>query len=119
MTIKSEVLLIAPELSSINDDLFDLVIADATRQVSTASVGRNVAEARRYLTAHILTLLTAPGASSGASGSIDSKTAGDVSVSYSNAKSSISGQITRYDLTIYGQRYIQLLRRKIVPAAVY
>jgi len=119
MTTKADVLLIAPELATVSDDLFNLVLADASREVSSSSVGRYASEAQRYLTAHILTLLNSAGAEAGASGFVESMKTGDVSLSYATAKGAISGRITRYDATIYGQRYILLLRRKIIPAVVY
>ena len=54
-TTKANVLVIAPELSNVSDGLFDLVLNDVTKLVST-SFGKNQEMAQRYLAAHLVTV---------------------------------------------------------------
>ena len=104
MTTKAEIILIAPELSTLSDDLFDAIIANVENLVSLPSCVAKEAMAKTYLAAHLLTMARNPSAGGIASsgGVVTSQRAGRVSVSYGNAMSSIANA-NRYDTTKYGQ----------------
>ena len=116
MTTKANILLIAPELSDRSDDLFNLVIADVSLAVSSSKFGTRTEEAQRYLAAHLLSLCgssTSSGAG-GASGSVKREKVDQVEKEYGSIGDILGDKATRYDLTVYGQRYMTL-SRALVP----
>ena len=113
MTTKAEILLIAPELSGLTDDQFNLAIANVENLVSLADTSRN-AMAKTYLAAHLLTMARNPsaGGTSPSGGVITGQRAGRMSVTYANAMANIAGS-NRYDTTKYGQMFNQIVRGDI------
>lgn len=121
MTTKANILLIAPELSSRSDDQFNLVIADVNLQVSSNQYGTRTEEAKRYLAAHLLTLIQPEGSSSapGGSGPVEREKMGDAEIEYGSIADLIGSDATRYDLTRYGQRYVAITKRLVPLFKVY
>ncbi len=113
MVAKADIILIAPELSTLSDALFTQIIADASMLIDSLQFG-NVSEiASKYLCAHLLTLVN-----QSSSGGINSdlttnvsEQAGRVSVSKAKANFSVSNA-TRWDLTKYGMMFWQLTRTR-------
>ena len=65
-TTKANVLLIAPELSTVTDATFTLVIADAVLEFGSDEFGDQEEIVQRYYVAHNLTLLESTGTGGGA-----------------------------------------------------
>ena len=122
-TTKANVLLIAPQFSAVDDTVWDLILADVKRQVSISIYQDCEEEAQRYLAAHLLSLIDVEN-TSGVSGTI----AGPI-IEIENRHVSIKGgtladlipanKATRYDLTVYGQRFMQLTNQHNVYVGVY
>lgn len=56
-TTKANVLLIAPELSTVSTDVWNLTLADVAIEISTSFINGSYQErAQRYLVAHLLTI---------------------------------------------------------------
>lgn len=94
---------IAPELSSADEDRVARFIAMAERWLSEDFYGDLYDDAVAYLTAHLLTL----SGRTGVSGSVTSSKVGDLSRTYGAAVDS-----TDLDATTYGQT-LKMLRAKI------
>jgi hypothetical protein len=112
-TTKANVLIIAPELSTVGDDTWNLILADVDRDVSSAVFGNQRERAARYLAAHYLTLST-QGASGGASGPIIKEKVGDVMREYSGGMTSY-GVYSPYARTPYGLTFLEI-RNKVLGA---
>lgn len=112
-TTKNDVICIAPELSEVNITLFNKVLADVVLLVSS-QFGSKRDMAQRYLTAHILTVLLQDSADT-ISGPIRSERAGQEEIEYSEGQIS---DFSRYDLTKYGQLYMSIQKRSILPVMV-
>lgn len=113
MVAKADIILIAPELSTLSDALFTQIIADASVLVDSLQYG-NVSEiALKYLCAHLLTLVL-----QSSSGGINSDLTTNVSeqagrVSVTKAKAGYDfGNATRWDTTKYGMMFWQLTRTR-------
>lgn len=98
---KADVLLIAPELSEVDDARFAAAIADALLQMNTEALGARADLVLKYLVAHLVSL----GEQGGSEGTVTSETVGGVSRTYSAAAT--GGGETG---TSYGDEYKRLLR---------
>jgi len=118
-TSKSSILSIAPELSTRSDALFTLVLADVSNQCGTEFGGRQE-EAQRYLAAHLLTLCGSSASvyATGASGSAVKLKTGDIEMSFGSISQMLGANATRYDSTVYGQRYMTIRKSSIVSFMV-
>lgn len=77
-TTKANVLIIAPELSTVSDATFTLFLADVAEEITTQLISEEAQEkAQRYLTAHLLTLHNG-----GTAGNVKSESAGRASITY-------------------------------------
>lgn len=111
-TTKANVLLIAPELSSITDnDVWDIVLADVASEVSLSVFGTMQERAQRYLAAHYLSLY---GASLGAAtGSLKRDKVGNTEKEYA-VSSTVSASESDYGRTKYGRTYLSIRNKKIL-----
>ena len=118
-TSKSNILSIAPELSTRADDLFTMVLSDVSNQCGTEFGGRQE-EAQRYLAAHLLTLCgnSTSVYAGGASGAATKQKTGDIEMSFGSISQMLGSNATRYDLTVYGQRYITIRKSSIASFSV-
>ena len=117
-----------PEFDAICDNVIDMFITDAELFVQESYWGPKYDLGLYYLTAHFIAKQeqmknSTPGAgSSQPSGAITSRAVDGVSVGYSNPFSSSSGsgknRLVEFESTVYGQRYIQLIRTLGIPAIV-
>lgn len=107
-----------PVFAAVPDETAEAVLAEAIANVGGTFIERDRTPAILYLTAHLLAAdgwLSGAGAGGGGAavtGPIRSRTVGDVSVTFAGVSSkagdgSIVGQ---YLSTVYGQRYLALLR---------
>jgi len=101
-TTQTAVLAIAPELASVSQDAWDIVLADVAEQVGSQWGGKQEM-AQRYLAAHRLTLI----ARQDKGGEITSERTGDVATSYA------SGGAESYAETSYGREYERIRRGAI------
>jgi hypothetical protein len=100
---KTDVLLIAPELSGVADDTWDALIADAALQMNVDVWGTRYNLGAKYLVAHLATLTTRRG-----SPLVSSQTVGPVSVSYAVGTPTDGG--SDLESTPYGREYRRLAR---------
>ena len=114
-TLKGNILLIAPELSSIIDNnVWSLVLSDVSYECDYSTYGVNQERAQRYLSAHYLTLIkqSKDGESSNASGPMTQDKVGDLQRSY---QSNSFNDKSRYDETKYGRIFKQIMRSTVTP----
>lgn len=120
-TTKANVLLIAPELSTLSDDLWNLIIDDVTSDLSASVFGSKLEQAARYLVAHRLTLIS-QGISGGGGGQVIKEKTGDEMIEYSNnIKWSVKD--LPYARTQYGITFLEIRNRihfgfRVVPPGV-
>jgi len=121
-TNKDLVLVIAPELANItNNLLWDTILDDVANDVTVSVFGTKQERAQRYLAAHLLTLSN-PDSNRNplASGPITSEKTGPLSVSYG----SISKTDGELDSTNYGREFMRIRKgciigiRTIIPGIV-
>lgn len=120
-TTKANVKLIAPELASIADDLFNLILADVALEVSSAGFGAKQEVAQRYLAAHYLTISAGTAETSASAGSIKKEKVGEVETEYSDSLKDILTNIkatSRFDETKYGRQFESIKRTAILPLSV-
>ena len=119
-TTKEKVILIAPELSSVVDELFTLILADVALEVSSASYGAKQEVAQRYLAAHYLTLSVGSAEGSASAGSIKKEKVGEVEIEYSDSLKDILSSIkaSRFDETKYGRTFVSIRGTSILPLLV-
>ena len=119
-TTKANVKLIAPELASVADDLFDLVLADVALEVSSAGFGAKQEVAQRYLAAHYLTISVGTAETSASAGSVKKEKVGEVEIEYSDSLKDILTSIkaSRFDETKYGRQFESVKRTAILPLSV-
>lgn len=119
-TTKENVILIAPELSVVSNELFTLILADVALEVSSASFGAKQEQAQRYLAAHYLTISTGSASSSASAGSVKKEKVGEVEVEYSDSLKDILSSIkaSRFDETKYGRQFESVKRTAILPFLV-
>ncbi len=111
-TTPANVLIIAPELSSVAAGTWTLILADVAAEVSSSVYGANQERAQRYLAAHYLTLINS--SSKQSSGPVVSETVGQVSKTY--AQSSMSKN--DYSSTVYGQTFLGIRKGCVVGFTV-
>lgn len=109
-TTKANVLLIAPELAVVTDDLFNLVLADVALDITSGIYGARQERAQRYLVAHVLTLSGVISTSSKIAGPTTAEKVGDVSTS---SWALNLRDTNRYDETIYGRTF-NLIRKSCI-----
>lgn len=112
LTTKDNVLLIAPELSTASNDLWDLVLADVGDAISASVFGVKSERAARYWVAHNMTLLV-DSSLAGASGPITKEKVGDVMREYAKIVS-VSESEKDYSRTGYGQTFLSIRKSCIV-----
>lgn len=102
-TTKANILIIAPELSTVSDDAFNLIIADAVREFTEDEYGDNEEVVQRWWCAHMLTVSNnAPGSGIGA-GPVKRERVDDVEIEYDN---NTSGVDIGYNSTRYGIEFL-------------
>ena len=111
MTSKATILLIAPELSTVSDDIFTQMIAYADNLVSLPACTYKEDMAKTYLASHLLTLAVSPtaGGVSPSGGAVKKERAGRSEIEYSDFVRSIP-DANRYDSTKYGRLYNAVIR---------
>jgi hypothetical protein len=109
-TTKDSVLKIAPELSTVDNDLWNMILTDVDKDVGS-EFGEFREVAARYLVAHRLTILT-NNTIGESSGPIVKRKVGDVFREYAKPIS-IEGSDADYTKTKYGTIYLTY-RRKII-----
>jgi hypothetical protein len=112
---KADVILIAPELSALDDATFNAFLADGQKLHSQAAWGAKYDMALKWWLAHWL-VSSGFGSGAGAHGSVSSMTVGGVTVSY--ATSAAKGAASDYSTTRYGRFYLTLLRQLALHVAV-
>jgi len=105
-TTKDLVLVIAPELADItNNLLWDTILADVADDIVVSVFGTKQERAQRYLAAHLLTLSNPdPNRNPLASGPIISEKTGPLSVTYGRSSWIVKGD-GNLDLTSYGKQF--------------
>ena len=114
-TTKANVLSIAPELSSVLDDAWTLILADVAGEVSSTIYGTRQEQAQRYLAAHYLTLISSDSRVD-AQGPVSSESAGQVSKSYAQVNYK---DRNRYDETKYGRVFNSIRKGVVIPFRVF
>ena len=113
LTTKANVLIIAPSLSTVSDDLWNFALNNVGYAISTSVFGVRTEEAARYWVAHKLTLL-AESSSSAAAGPMIKERVGDVMREYAKPQS-VSESNSDYARTKYGIEFLAI--RKSMLAA--
>jgi hypothetical protein len=112
-TNRDNIVAIAPELSKISKELFDLVLADLANTVGS-NYGARQEQAQRYLGAHTLTLLNPEsGSNPDAVGGIKSERNEEVQIQY-DGLSGLTDK-NRLDTTKYGVMFNQITKQSVVP----
>jgi len=106
LTTKGNVLLIAPDLSTADDNLWDMILADSSNFISASVFGSKSEIAARNWVAHRMTLL-AEGALGNVSGPIIKEKVGDVMREYAKVKQ-ISRSDMDYGRTQYGREFLTI-----------
>lgn len=102
-TSKANVLILAPELSTIGSDLFSMTLDDVAAELTVTEIREDMQEkAQRYLTAHLLSV------GKGAVGNFASQSVGRVSVSYSPSSMFDVNQLQR---TKYGLEFSRIWKK--------
>jgi len=107
-TTKANVLLIAPELSTVSDDLFTLILADAALIIDEnfcASAYQEILQ--RYFVAHSVSVDSSSGSTGGA---VERERVGDVEREYANNTSPNINDMA-LGSTKYGLEYLRLKKR--------
>lgn len=105
-TTQANVLRIAPELSTVDQDLWDLILADVDNIVSFSIFGIFTEVAARYLVAHELTILQPGTAGSNSSGPVIEEKVGDVTYKYMNTTVKVNTSDSDYFRTKYGRTFV-------------
>lgn len=113
LTTKDNVLIIAPSLATLSDDLWNFVLANAGRAISISVFGTRTEEAARYWVAHKLTLLS-ESSSSAAPGPVIREQVGDTMKEYAKPQF-VTGSDADYARTKYGLEFLAI--RKSLLAA--
>jgi hypothetical protein len=94
------------------DDLMDMVLQEASRQINDDFFGDVADDAHGYLSAHIATNSINDGAASGAVASgISSVTAGSASISYASVSAAAASALSELDSTAFGKAYNRIVHR--------
>jgi len=101
-TTKANVLLIAPDLSVVDDTIWTIILADVATQIPTTAIcSEDMQEPlQRYLVAHTMTVATGIGAGGSISGNLERERVGDIEVEYGGAST-----VTGLDKTKYGLEF--------------
>ena len=111
-TTQANVLIIAPEFSSVDAGTWTLILADVATEVSNAVYGTRQEQAQRYLAAHYLTLINSSGKQ--CSGPVVAESVGQVSKVYAQSLVSKSD----YSSTVYGQTFLGIRKGCVVGFTV-
>lgn len=104
---RTDVELVAPELSGVPNDRMNKFIAVATTRLKNASCWGDLLEhAQALLVAHMLTMSNL--AAGGGGGAVTSKTVGSVSVAF--AAPQVSAGMATWNATGYGQQLLEIMR---------
>lgn len=114
----ADVILIAPDLSSVASGSQNAILADVSTILSNASAWPTTAMhdlAKKYLCAHFgaLTLRATGGGSSAGAGPVSTEAVGDVSVSYTNPMAFDLSQAGLASTT-WGLQFMALRRRSMM-----
>lgn len=112
ITTKDNVLKIASELSLVDDDSWNLILADAENHISVTHFGVFAEEAARYWVAHRLTILS-DSKIRDASGPIKKDKVGEVMKEFSENKT-LNSSLYDYNKTGYGVTFLKI-RSGIIP----
>ena len=107
----SDVLIYAPELSTLNNDLVEVYLELAQNFVYENKWGRKYKQAVCLLTAHFLTIKQR---SAGSAGPITSESVGELSVSYG----AVSDKADELLTTTYGSMYYSLRKTLTITPLV-
>lgn len=112
-----------PEFAPVSDALVNRILAEAIPMVGPSWVERDRRPAQMYLTAHLLAMEGEPGRTTtgngvAVSGPVKRRKVGDVETEFAGASASAGGSRSIYAQTLYGQRYLALLRLNFPPVAV-
>jgi len=113
LTTKTNVLIIAPKLSTASDDLWNLVLADVEINISSSVFGNKTEWAARNWVAHHMTLLTDESLAN-VSGPITKDRVGDVMREYVRLQKVDKGEVD-YSRTGYGRTFLAA-RNSILPS---
>ena len=116
LTTKANVLLIAPTLSTADDDLWTMILADSSNFISASIFGSKSEIAARNWVAHRMTLLAA-GVLGNVSGPIVKSKVGDVIREYAKVRQ-ISKSEMDYGRTQYGRDFLTIRNSCIACFAV-
>lgn len=108
-----------PTFAAVADGTVEAMISEAARSVSTAWSESDYADAIMYLAAHMIAEETTAGGTSAASkaGAIKRVKADSVEIEYSG-QASAGALDAAYGSTVYGRRFLALLRRNAPRALV-
>ncbi len=105
----------AAQMSGVDADAQTDILSHVNTTLSVDFFGGETAAklklARVYLAAHFGQMLLTANATSGASGSVTSKSLGDMSVGFGSSSTSSILSSSEYGTTSYGQLYLTLVRR--------
>lgn len=116
LTTKAKVLVIAPELSVMSDDAFDLYIAEADSSISATYFGNKAEWAATNWVAHYMTVNGSSGSGT-VSGPITEERVGDISRKYVRLQS-ISREDSDFGRTKYGRTFLTIRSSRIVGFVV-
>lgn len=112
LTTKDNVLIIAPELSTVDNTLWDLLLSDVSNHISSSVFGSKTEEAARYWVAHRLTLLNDK-STSNVSGPITKHRVGDVMKEYVRLQS-VNSSESDYLRTAYGSTFLSIRKSCVI-----
>lgn len=112
MTTKENVLLIAPGLSTADDDLWNLILNDVNNFISTSVFGTKTEIAARNWVAHRMTLAI-NNELGNVSGSLTKVKVGDVMYEYAKIKQVAKSDMD-YGRTQYGREFLTI-RNSCIP----
>lgn len=117
-----------PIFANVDETTLQLILNEAIAEVGVEWIEQDRAPAALYLSAHLLAgegLAGATGTGGGGAaitGAVKKRKVGDVEVEFAGVASTGGGSggwgASPYDSTIYGQRYLLLLRRNFPAVAV-
>jgi len=106
-----------PEFASKDDGFVQLLIDEALGEVGETWLEKDRALAVMYLVAHLLAM-SAQAADGGAlTGNLKSRKVGDVQVEFHGLGNPGTGALATFRMSVYGQKYLSLMRRSF-PAVV-
>ena len=107
-----------PEHTAIPDATVEMYLDDANDDVQNGELGDRLTRAQLYYAAHLVATDPTYGATAGGSGggNVQSRTVGNVSVTFATSPLSASSGTTEDDLktTSYGRRYLMLLNASLI-----